>query len=226
MNLKLSSLAVVTGLFATAALPQAASAANVALSSDGASFVSGSSKIAQGTFGLTMDYGVMESNLLTDTPSASISNGDTRYIFDGADPDANIVIDLGQVRRIDSVGAIATLPQDGDRYLTGPFTAEISKDGVHFKSYGGSLTIDGSTTNPIELFGGSKTAEFIRYDFGASPTYYGAGGVGVSQLLANSVGVQGGVPEPATWAVMLCGLGLAGASLRQRRALAVAPSRA
>jgi len=28
-----------------------------------------------------------------------------------------------------------------------------------------------------------------------------------------------GVPEPATWAMMICGFGLAGSALRQRRAL-------
>jgi hypothetical protein len=217
MNLKLSSLAAVTGLLGAAALPQAASAAtNYALSADGASYVSSSSFIQQGYAGLTMDYGQMKANLLTDTPAPSISNGDTRYIFDGGDPDANIVIDLGQVRRIDSVGAGVTLPSQGDRFVTGPFTAEISKDGVHFKPYGGSVTPDLSTTNPIELFGGAKKAEFIRYDFGQSPTYFGGGGIGVGQLFANNAGV----PEPATWAVMLIGLGLAGASLRQRRALA------
>jgi hypothetical protein len=32
----------------------------------------------------------------------------------------------------------------------------------------------------------------------------------------------GAVPEPATWAIMICGFGLAGAALRRRRALATA----
>lgn len=35
-------------------------------------------------------------------------------------------------------------------------------------------------------------------------------------------GGNGGVPEPATWALMLCGFGLAGAALRNRRRPAVA----
>jgi hypothetical protein len=34
-------------------------------------------------------------------------------------------------------------------------------------------------------------------------------------------GGPGAVPEPATWAIMLVGLGLAGAALRRRRAAAI-----
>jgi hypothetical protein len=33
---------------------------------------------------------------------------------------------------------------------------------------------------------------------------------------------QAGVPEPASWALMIGGFGLAGASLRRRRAIATA----
>jgi hypothetical protein len=216
--LKLSSLAVAAALLSVAAVPQAASATtNFALSSNGASFVSGSSIIAQGTFGLTMNFAVMQANLLTDTPSASISNGDTRYIFDSPDPDATIEIDLGQLRNITTIGTIATIPSFGDRFLQGPFSAEVSTDGVTFTPFGSPVTINFSTTNPVSIVAPAQSVEFIRYHFGPSPAYFGAGGggIGVSQVLA----IGSGVPEPASWALMICGLGLAGASLRRRRAL-------
>jgi hypothetical protein len=216
MNVKLLSLAATAALFATAALPQAASAANVALTADGASFVSGSSVIPQGTFGLTMNYAVMQSNLLTNTPGAAISNGDTRYIFDHLDPDANIVVNLGQVRQISSIGAIATLPVDGDRYILGPFSADISTDGVNFTPYPGSVIVNGSTANPLMINGPVEGAQYIRYHFGPSPDYFGGGGVAIDQVLANTV------PEPSSWALMICGLGLAGAALRRRRSQALA----
>jgi len=40
--------------------------------------------------------------------------------------------------------------------------------------------------------------------------------------LSGTADVAGGVPEPAAWALMIAGLGLTGATLRRRRAVAVA----
>jgi hypothetical protein len=216
---KLSSLAALTALIGAAALPHAASAANFALSSDGASFVSGSSYIPQGSFGLTMNYSQMQANLLTNTPSPSISNGDTRYIFDGGDPNATVIIDLGQVRQIRSLGANLTLPASNDRTVVGPFTAEVSTDGSTYTPFPGSLTVDGSTVNPATLNGPLESVRYIAYHFGPSPTYYGAGGVGIGRLFAS-------VPEPGSWALMICGVGLAGVALRRRRSPANAAANA
>lgn len=43
-----------------------------------------------------------------------------------------------------------------------------------------------------------------------------------SQLLSNIVGpVTDAVPEPATWAMMIAGFGMAGAAMRRRRQVAV-----
>jgi hypothetical protein len=222
MYVKLSGLAAAAALVGAAALPQAASATvpltNYALSSAGASFVSGSSIIPLGTFGLTIDHNQMQANLLTNTPSPSINNGDTRYIFDRNDPDANVVIDLGQIRQISSIGASATLPSMGDRFLVGPFSVEVSTNGVNYTPFGGSLGINGSTTNPFFVNGAPQGVEFIKYHFGPSPDYFGGGGIGVSQVFAEGAAV----PEPATWALMICGIGMAGAALRRRRSAVLA----
>jgi choice-of-anchor C domain-containing protein len=45
---------------------------------------------------------------------------------------------------------------------------------------------------------------------------------GNAGVFFDQVSVTGGVPEPATWAVMITGFGLAGAALRRRRAAPVA----
>ena len=200
-----------TALLALAA-PLAASATNYALSADGASFVSASSVIAQGTFGLTMNYGVMQGNLLTDSPGAAISNGDPRYLFNQNDPNGTIEIDLGQVRQLSSIGATIDLPGT-DRPVLGPFSVMVSTDGVAFSAWGGPLVIDGATLNPVDIVNAPQGVEFIRYSFGNTGDPYGGnGGSGVSQLFANGAAV----PEPATWALMIGGFGLAGVALRRR----------
>ena len=198
--------------------PAAASAAgvNYALSSEGAGFVSGSSVIPQGTFGLTMNYAVMQDNLLTDTPGAAISNGDPRYIFGSFDPDGTVEIDLGQVRNIFSLGANVQLPSMGDRYITGPFHASVSTDGVNFSVFGSpidSIPVDASSVNPLTLTGPTQGVRYIRYSFGPdSQVFPGNGGSAIYQVFATG----SAAPEPATWAVMLAGFGGAGAMLRRR----------
>jgi hypothetical protein len=64
------------------------------------------------------------------------------------------------------------------------------------------------------------TFEFSRAGtgFGRSP-YFLLDGVSVTAQAAPDPGPGAAVPEPATWALMIAGFGLAGASLRRRRAV-------
>lgn len=62
-------------------------------------------------------------------------------------------------------------------------------------------------------FVGTGDVETIRL----AATVPGNGGV-----FFDDVSVSGVVPEPATWALMIGGFGLAGALLRRRRAMATA----
>ena len=203
--------------FAAAAGPSGAGATNYALSNEGASFVSASSAIQQGTFGFDFNYSIMQANLLTNTPTAEISDGDTRYLFDANDPNGTIIIDLGQVRQIDSIGATVDLP-GSDRPISGPFTVEVSTNGSSYTAWG-SQVVTGGSTNPLTITGATQGVQYIEYEFGDTGTPYGngGGGAGVSQLFATSA-----VPEPSAWALMIVGVGGLGATLRTRRRGAIA----
>jgi len=109
----------------------------------------------------------------------------------------------------------------------------------------GDATIDllvngvlrGSFTNTLDLTSAGSDWRRFSYDFtAASPTvqltflsstaatssYLGVGLDNVTfDSLGGGAGPIGGstVPEPATWAMMIAGFGLAGASLRRRRAV-------
>ncbi len=83
--------------------------------------------------------------------------------------------------------------------------------------------------NPIDAgisfpFTDSDTSTFLTSITGADPNnvvdvYAGGRGDGLPAVLANRFVIEGGggVPEPATWALMISGFGVAGAALRRRR---------
>lgn len=187
-----------------------ASTVNVALSSDGARFVSATSQIFSssspccGGFvngGLT----TAQDNLLTTTPIPWLANGDERFIFDDNDSVASLIIRLGSISTLVSFGATFSAT---DR-IPGLFSVATSLDGVHFTSVGTLL-------NPNSSFsGGNSTlvttaplsALYVEYSFGSAIGSNGfPNGAGVSEVFASVAGV----PEPSTWAMMMlgfCGLG-------------------
>jgi hypothetical protein len=196
MNWKLCGFAV-GALIATigASVPSAsASTVNFALSSDGATFVSGSSAIGVG------DQTTMQNDLLTTTPTPWYPDGDTRYIFGANDPNGTIEISLGQLRLISSIGTSIDLPSQGDRPVIGPVSIMVSANGTTFTNWGTSATVTGTTTNPLTFTDTPQNIEFIEYIYGNSGSYYGGfGGAAVDGIFAS------GVPEPTTWAMVILG---------------------
>ncbi|MDB5465065.1 MAG: hypothetical protein JWP23_3454 [Phenylobacterium sp.] len=83
------------------------------------------------------------------------------------------------------------------------------------------LHFGGGTTSPVP---GEDTTAFYRLDAGTDlhtiQLHYGSS----SDAKLYSTGGGGVVPEPATWAMMIMGLGGLGAALRQRRREAVLPA--
>jgi hypothetical protein len=102
-------------------------------------------------------------------------------------------------------------PGDGNVF----FSASGSSTPYHF-DYGNG-TVNASFSAPFVL--GANTIELF-YNNNNSGINGGnnglTGGPGVLQFNAN-ISVNGGVPEPAEWALMIGGFGLAGMAARRRR---------
>ena len=200
-----SALAASALAFALAAGSANAAVVNVALISDGASFVSASSQIFStsspccGGFvngGLTQ----AQNNILTAPPVLPwLANTDTRFIFDNNDPVQSIIIKLGATYSLTSFGATF---HNEDR-VPGSFAVATSLDGLNFTNVGfvnnpNSIVFGGSSS--LIALGGPVQALYVEYFFGQAIGSNGApNGAGVYEVFASAV------PEPSTWAMMLIG---------------------
>jgi hypothetical protein len=100
------------------------------------------------------------------------------------------------------------------------FTANnISGNGTDVTWAGGQVNVAGV----VNLIAGTNTLKFnysaLPYNEGQNAGWQDMGDEswGVEKILVTTAGV----PEPASWALMIGGFGLAGAALRRRRAMAV-----
>ncbi|OHB27200.1 MAG: hypothetical protein A2790_00610 [Phenylobacterium sp. RIFCSPHIGHO2_01_FULL_69_31] len=102
-------------------------------------------------------------------------------------------------------------------------TVDVSVDGITWISVG---AVTGSTRGiDIDAFGYGTSAafSFVRLIDVANEGAQSGGSVGadIDSVGAISTRAVGIVPEPGTWALMIMGFGLAGASLRARRGAAL-----
>lgn len=134
------------------------------------------------------------------------------------------------------VSPVYASPLDGSgsptTLLSGPYS------GVEYLTAGGSdfLVVVNDGSNPRQLCVHETDATLIgcatlandRYeDLGYDGTYlyaadYFGNKIDKIRLLANGGVLGGGVPEPATWALMIGGFGLVGLATRRRRAVVAA----
>ncbi len=127
--------------------------------------------------------------------SRYFSGEEGNFIFDRYDTNQFIVIDLGQVRQIDQVGAhFSELTSDREVYDF--FEVQTSEDGVTFTSVGvvgikGSADdLDYTLDSPIFFtFDRLIDAQFVKYNFGKySPDW--RGGSRVIEVFATAVAIE------------------------------------
>jgi hypothetical protein len=98
-------------------------------------------------------------------------------------------------------------------YLTAAFGPEL----VDFNAY-----LGGVLQHSVSLSATDSGPTFYVLDWANIDTVTFQGEDGHAAIDDISVNAQGGVPEPAAWALMIGGFGLTGAALRRRRQVAVA----
>ena len=107
----------------------------------------------------------------------------------------------------------------GDNIVGGDWSLFTEVGGANYASIGAIDLPPGTNPGTTYSFsfvagGSSTTLSFSEFsDSGASPI--------IDNVLVTGPKAASAAPEPATWALMIGGFGLAGATLRRRRALAV-----
>lgn len=120
------------------------------------------------------------------------------------------------------VGSTGTLSQllntvAGQTYTVSYWLSNLGGPTDSFSaSIGGNVLQTFSNSNAFQYFNFSFTApvngspSLLEFTFRQDPSYWHIDDISVQ-------GLAGGVPEPATWAMMILGLGAVGAALRRRR---------
>jgi hypothetical protein len=157
-------------------------------------------------------------NLINGTTDPTFGNGDTRWVFaDGSSADQTLIVDFGSDKSVDFAG----FAYSGEDRTPISFEILTSTDGTHFTAVGGPTLI---TPGSPGVDSASSTfaptlAQYVEYDFGANSTNEGCAGCGGGP--GQGAGIVslniGAVPEPATWAMMLFGVGMIGGGLRLTR---------
>ena len=104
-----------------------------------------------------------------------------------------------------------------EELFTDSFAATSTLD--FFNTSGG--LIQRLTVSTVGSFGFAR-AGGVKDIAGVSVFTRDPGGLGYDNLVHDAVAVSGGIPEPASWVLMIAGFGLAGSALRRRSRTVVA----
>jgi len=137
--------------------------------------------------------------------------------------DATLTFDLGQTYRLSGADiwnynfGVEEFASTLDRAAKA-FTLAISTDGVTYTQVlSGELSRGTGEALAAETFGFTGKARYVQIGLSGNhqkyPETYGYAPVGLSEVRFSG----SAVPEPATWAMMIAGFGLAGTALRARR---------
>ena len=111
----------------------------------------------------------------------------------GQQATTNLVTVLGD--RFPAGSGFATLEAYG---ISGNFLGSVSAPDTGPFGTGLTLSYSGPGIHSVRFFSNNNTVGFDNFEFG------------------DLTGVSGGVPEPASWALMIAGFGLTGAAMRRR----------
>ena len=196
--------------------------------------------------GASTDNGILVHGTGTETTAPEVianlgSNGPNIVHFNGTtdDPATDDLRLQGGSGQADITGAEITLggnPEGYDLLTTNIFlTGHIGMDWIEFALTGADGT-NGGTIDFFITLNGSTVVEFLDQVLGSGDTHFGfqaTGGDAITNVffsidtppggidILKQVRIEptdiGAIPEPATWATMLLGFGVAGFALRRRR---------
>jgi len=159
---------------------------------------------------------------ITATFGASAGPGDASFIIDGyASLDGQNYYEDDFTLSLNGAPILVgtfNLGGGGDNVVysnpNGGTANNISGNGTNVTWAGGQVVVD----EPLTLVKGTNTLTF-NYTSLSDPDHAGFQGLGDEGWGVEQVNVTGvaGVPEPATWAMMLVGFGGLGAAMRSRR---------
>ena len=201
-------------------VPASAASINFASLSKGASVISWSSQPSPNETALQLINGGLvtaRQNLLSSSKTAWLSNGEGGFIFGRSDENQKLIIDLGDNRLIDEIGAFLS-PYPGDREVWDYFEVRTSIDNVNYSPWG----IIGNKDEAVDIVEWlnlipreeSRLVRYIEYGFGPHSFDHNSGGSRVLTLYANQIV---SVPESSS-AIGLLVIGAVGAgSLLKRK---------
>lgn len=163
-------------------------------------------------------------------PVTQVLYGDTTDSFSGSDLLYSIDANTGAATFVGDLHATNLFGLGFDR--TGALFASDAGDGFYSVStstgaasligHSGLTTYDLAARPEDNLLFGTPGASELSTFNTATGLGTPVGGFGASLNIAGLAFVGGGVPEPASWALMIGGFGLAGATLRARRKMGAA----
>lgn len=202
--------------------PASAASINFASLSEGASVISWSSQLSPNETNFELINGGLvtaRQNLLSSSKTAWLSAGETGFIFGRNDDNQRLIIDLGENRLLDEIGALLS-PYPGDREVWDYFEVRTSIDNVNYSPWGivGNKDEAADIVESLNLIDQqeSRLVRYIEYGFGPHSFDHNSGGSRVVTLYANQI-VDVSVPEPSS-AIGLLIIGAVGAgSLLKRK---------
>lgn len=145
---------------------------NFASVSEGASLLDWSSQYSYAELPLQPINGgasTARNNLLSSTKTAWLNNGETGFIFGGGDRNQRLIIDLGQARLLDQIGALVS-HYPNDREVWDYFEIRTSLDNVTYTPWG----IIGAKNGVVDVTASSNSIDqpsqlvrYIEYAFGS-----------------------------------------------------------